>query len=247
MILLGFLAVWYFDWQDITRLTWAFAKGKWHDDADSTDEPSGMTFEAPQPEPSVNIPDTIKEVFEDPPMTIVESKSKPKPAVAVVPDSADTAGSDAGVSLKDKYANFRLPSIKLLNEVTAKANQNDPKEIIAKKQALQQTLESFGIDAMAGIPRDERLLRIETSSREPNTVQVGVSDTGTGVDLQDAERIFEPFVTEREDGMGMGLAICRSIVEEHDGRIWAVPNDPSGTTFLFQIPTPGQEERDHAI
>ena len=64
---------------------------------------------------------------------------------------------------------------------------------------------------------------------------VSVSDTGAGVDAQDFERIFNPFFTTKLGGMGMGLSICRSIIEAHDGQLWAGPNTPRGTVFLFVL------------
>ncbi|MNU02360.1 Sensor protein FixL [compost metagenome] len=67
-----------------------------------------------------------------------------------------------------------------------------------------------------------------------DTIQIAVSDLGKGVEFPD--RIFEPFFTTKDDGMGMGLAICRSIVEAHGGRLWAEKNDPQGTTFIFTLP-----------
>jgi len=72
------------------------------------------------------------------------------------------------------------------------------------------------------------------SRRDGDNVVVGVQDHGTG--LADIEKIFEPFVTTKETGMGMGLAICRSIVESHAGRIWVVRNEDQGVTFSFSLP-----------
>ena len=66
------------------------------------------------------------------------------------------------------------------------------------------------------------------------TVQTEISDRGRGVEFPD--RIFEPFFTTKEQGMGMGLAICRSIVESHGGRLWAENNEPGGATFICTLP-----------
>jgi len=67
-------------------------------------------------------------------------------------------------------------------------------------------------------------------------VLVAVKDTGTGIDPATAERIFESFFTTKSNGMGMGLSICRSIIEAHGGRFWASPRAPHGTAFRFTVP-----------
>jgi signal transduction histidine kinase len=67
-------------------------------------------------------------------------------------------------------------------------------------------------------------------------VQVAVEDSGVGIDSEIGDRIFQPLFTTKVNGMGMGLSICRSIVEAHRGRIWATPNLPFGTVFQFTLP-----------
>ena len=94
-----------------------------------------------------------------------------------------------------------------------------------------------GIEAMnssANVPRD---IHIETREAEPGFVQVRVSDTGSGLDSSNGDKIFEPFFTTKPEGLGIGLSICRSIVEAHGGRLWASPNLPFGSVFHFTIPT----------
>jgi signal transduction histidine kinase len=68
-------------------------------------------------------------------------------------------------------------------------------------------------------------------------VQVTVQDSGTGYDTQAAERLFGPFYTTKQDGMGIGLSLCRSIIEGHKGRLWATSNEGQGATFSFSIPS----------
>ena len=102
---------------------------------------------------------------------------------------------------------------------------------------LQQVLVNLitnAIDAMAS-EEGHRLLEVRSELRDDGGVMVSVSDTGAGVDAQDFERIFNPFFTTKLGGMGMGLSICRSIIEAHDGQLWAGPNTPRGTVFLFVL------------
>jgi two-component system, LuxR family, sensor kinase FixL len=68
-------------------------------------------------------------------------------------------------------------------------------------------------------------------------VQISIEDTGIGIDPSILSEIFKPLFTTKERGMGMGLSICRSIVESHDGRIWASPAKKTGTVFEFELPT----------
>jgi signal transduction histidine kinase len=85
-----------------------------------------------------------------------------------------------------------------------------------------------------------RLLVIRCAQRDPKNVLVTVQDTGTGFALEDSDRLFDAFYTTKQNGMGMGLAISRSIVESHGGRIWATPNDPTGAAFHFTLPAGGK-------
>jgi signal transduction histidine kinase len=89
-----------------------------------------------------------------------------------------------------------------------------------------------GMDAMASVAGD-RILGMRVR-RMGNVVQTEISDRGPGVELPD--KIFEPFFTTKEHGMGMGLAICRSIVESHGGRLWTERNEPHGARFVFTLP-----------
>jgi two-component system, LuxR family, sensor kinase FixL len=93
-----------------------------------------------------------------------------------------------------------------------------------------------GCDAMEGMDVDRRLL-VRTQMTAQGNVEVAVADRGTGIPAADLERIFEPFVTSKLKGMGLGLAICRSIVEAHGGRLWASNNPDRGATLHFELPT----------
>ncbi|HTJ28284.1 MAG TPA: MASE4 domain-containing protein [Candidatus Limnocylindria bacterium] len=94
------------------------------------------------------------------------------------------------------------------------------------------------IDAMAA-EDGPRVLCVRSELRADGDVQVSIEDTGIGIGRQDVDRIFNPLFTTKSGGMGMGLSICRSIIEAHDGRIWAVQNEPQGTVFRFALPADG--------
>lgn len=103
---------------------------------------------------------------------------------------------------------------------------------------LQQVLLNLianAIDAMA--KGETRVLGIRSERHERDRIRVSVTDTGTGIDRQNAERVFNPLFTSKPDGMGMGLSICRAIVEAHDGALWFAPNEPQGTVFQFTLRT----------
>ena len=106
------------------------------------------------------------------------------------------------------------------------------------RNQLQQVLLNFvinGCDAMDGQEADRRLL-VRTRTTAHGNVEVSVADRGAGIPLADLERIFEPFVTTKATGMGLGLAICRSIVEAHGGRLWATNNADRGATLHCELP-----------
>jgi signal transduction histidine kinase len=81
-----------------------------------------------------------------------------------------------------------------------------------------------------------RLLFIKSSRAESGGVTVAVEDSGRGVDPADLDRIFDPLFTTKPSGMGVGLWICRSIIETHEGRLWAAPNGSRGAVFRFTLP-----------
>jgi two-component system sensor kinase FixL len=112
----------------------------------------------------------------------------------------------------------------------------DVSKISADAVQIQQVIVNLvrnAIEALAATEERPRLLVIR-SRREADDVVIDVEDHGTG--HVDFEKIFEPFFTTKETGMGMGLAICRSIIEAHAGRIWAVRNMSRGVTFSFSLP-----------
>nr|AAK00173.1 hypothetical 19.8 kDa protein [Bradyrhizobium sp. WM9] len=92
------------------------------------------------------------------------------------------------------------------------------------------------IEAMSDLKEGDRELLITARTDSSNNVLVSFRDTGPGLDPNSADRVFEAFYTTKSDGMGMGLAICHSIIEAHGGRMWAGANDPRGAVFQFSIP-----------
>jgi signal transduction histidine kinase len=94
------------------------------------------------------------------------------------------------------------------------------------------------IEAMSEVSGRSRELLISTREAESGSVLVAVSDSGSGLPQAIPERIFEAFYTTKSSGLGMGLSICRSIVEAHGGRLWAAPNEPRGAVFSIILPIP---------
>ena len=103
-------------------------------------------------------------------------------------------------------------------------------------QLQQLVLNLFinGLEAMDTVQNRPKRLFVSSHLDDNHNILVEVRDSGTGID--DPNKIFEAFFTTKENGMGMGLAICRSIVEAHGGRLWAVPGKTFGSTFFFTLP-----------
>jgi signal transduction histidine kinase len=92
------------------------------------------------------------------------------------------------------------------------------------------------VQAMGMAAEGPRELFITTARAEPDGVLVAVKDSGPGVTPANLERLFAPFYTTKPGGLGMGLSICRSIIEAHGGRLWATANPPRGASFNFTVP-----------
>lgn len=104
---------------------------------------------------------------------------------------------------------------------------------------IQQVLLNLimnGVDAMSGSGEESRVLVIKTQREKPDQVGVAVRDSGIGLKPETTQKLFEAFYSTKPAGMGMGLSISRSIIENHGGRIWAAPNEGPGATFQFTIP-----------
>jgi C4-dicarboxylate-specific signal transduction histidine kinase len=110
--------------------------------------------------------------------------------------------------------------------------------VMGDRIQLQQVIMNLvvnGIEAMKDAEGASKLA-IRSRAADDGRIEVSISDTGVGLPAQGADRIFETFFTTKADGTGMGLSICRSIVEAHGGRLWAEPNTPRGAIFQFTLP-----------
>jgi len=111
--------------------------------------------------------------------------------------------------------------------------------VLADRVQLQQVIINLmmnGIEAMQAVTDRPRDLVIRSCQDEEHEVLLSVQDRGTGISAESADRLFKAFFTTKSSGMGMGLSICRSIIEAHGGRVWAVPNVPHGAAFHFTLP-----------
>jgi signal transduction histidine kinase len=111
--------------------------------------------------------------------------------------------------------------------------------VVAKRVQLQQVLINLvtnAIDAMSSIENRERLLTITAKLRDCDEIEICIRDSGIGIDDDSMPLLFDAFFTTKPHGMGMGLSICRSIVEGHRGRLWAERGRPHGAAFFIRLP-----------
>ncbi|MCH8260779.1 MAG: PAS domain S-box protein, partial [Planctomycetes bacterium] len=119
--------------------------------------------------------------------------------------------------------------------------------VMADQTQLQQVILNLvqnGCEAIGDTPESRRAVTVRTKQRGDRELEISVSDNGRGISEPLGERLFEPFFTTKAQGIGMGLAISRSIVESHGGRLWATPNRGEGTTFHFTLPIVGGHSGD---
>jgi len=116
----------------------------------------------------------------------------------------------------------------------------DPLRVVADPTQLQQVFINLilnAIEAMDPITDRDRLLAIKSQIGDHQRIVISVEDSGVGIDESETERIFDTFFTTKEGGMGMGLSICRSIVEGYGGRLWASRRVPYGSVFYVELPS----------
>ena len=122
---------------------------------------------------------------------------------------------------------------------------DDLSPVSGDRVQLQQVMLNLvvnAMEAMNSVGDRARELVLTTRNLDADQVQVTVEDSGTGLDPDTIDKIFNPFFTTKPGGMGMGLSISRSIVQAHGGRLWATVNDGPGTSFHFTLPKYHDEE-----
>ena len=110
--------------------------------------------------------------------------------------------------------------------------------VVGNEVQLQQVILNLVMNAIESMDSAEpRVLSIKSEITGHNGVRVSIADTGSGISLANLNRVFEPMFTTKTRGMGMGLSICKSIIESHNGRIWVTAGAPRGSIFQFELPT----------
>jgi C4-dicarboxylate-specific signal transduction histidine kinase len=111
--------------------------------------------------------------------------------------------------------------------------------LLADRIQLQQVFRNLimnALEAMDAVSDRARVLVIKSTAQESKSVLITVGDSGTGIEPENMQRIFDSFCTTKQHGMGMGLAICRSIIDSHGGSLSALPGHPHGTVFQVIVP-----------
>jgi PAS domain S-box-containing protein len=117
-------------------------------------------------------------------------------------------------------------------------------QVSANRVQLQQVVVNLimnAVDAMSTVVNRARILRVRSEVHEINHLMITVEDSGMGIDPKNIDRIFDAFFTTKSHGMGMGLSICRSIIEKHGGRLWVSHGQPHGSIFHILLPAMGAE------
>jgi C4-dicarboxylate-specific signal transduction histidine kinase len=110
--------------------------------------------------------------------------------------------------------------------------------VLGDKVQLQQVVLNLIMNAVEAMHSVRpRVLKVQTDQSNPGMVRVSIEDTGTGIDPSNIDRVFKPLFTTKAAGIGMGLSICHSIIENHGGRIWVSPRINGGSLFQFELPT----------
>jgi C4-dicarboxylate-specific signal transduction histidine kinase len=134
-----------------------------------------------------------------------------------------------------RWLGLQPPNLEEVREALAAivTDSNRAGHVINRMRAL---IKKNAVEAMGSVNHGSRELLIGTGANESGGVRISVQDSGPGLNSQVFDRLFDPFYTTKADGMGMGLSICRSIIEAHDGRIWASAMPGPGSTFNVSLP-----------
>jgi signal transduction histidine kinase/GAF domain-containing protein len=163
-------------------------------------------------------------------ITRLRALFKNKDAMVEAVDLNEAAREVIALSLSDLQRHQVIVRTELANDLPCVTGDR-----IQLQQVVLNLLRNAS-DAMSGVYDRPRLLVIRTKRGDGDDVELSVEDAGVGFDERAADRLFEPFYTTKNDGMGMGLSVSRSIIESHHGRLWAVPTAGRGATFSFSIP-----------
>jgi signal transduction histidine kinase len=164
-------------------------------------------------------------------------------ASAVIESIRANFRKDAGVRAPLDLGNLIEEAIALLQEdlkshrISVQVERSARLLQVGDRIQLQEVLLNLitnAIEAMTMVD-GPRVLTVSSNIRDDGRVMISIADTGTGISPQDVQRVFNPLFTTKSDGMGMGLSICRSIIEAHDGMLWVVPNAPRGSVFQFVL------------
>ena len=115
--------------------------------------------------------------------------------------------------------------------------------VIGNVVQLEQVILNLVMNAIESMNSAEpRVLSIKSETTEHHSVCVSIGDSGSGIDTANLDRLFKPMFTTKARGMGMGLSICKSIIESHNGRIWMTAGVPRGSIFQFELATNGTKD-----
>jgi two-component system sensor kinase FixL len=159
---------------------------------------------------------------------------------AFIQNRASDYAEEEIVSIVDEIMPIALMGTSHLGLAVRSSHGENLPRVCADRIRVQQVLLNLlrnAVEAMSSAPRRE--LSVETRLSSPDEVEIAVGDTGCGIPPDVAKRLFEPFVTSKTGGMGIGLPVCRSIIEAHGGRLWAENRPEGGTIFRFTLPVAG--------
>jgi PAS domain S-box-containing protein len=181
----------------------------------------------------------VREILQD----IVKDNSRAGEVIRrmralVKKEELEFASLDFASLIRDVVALVHSDAILLNVKLALELDENLP-PVRGDKIQLQQVVLNLllnAFDAMKDCPAGERDVKLQVEKRGAGLIQIAVSDCGTGLSGDKLDKIFQPFYTTKGEGLGMGLSICRSIVEAHGGHLWAENNADRGATFYFTVP-----------